>query len=92
MSDIILQPIEEDQKLYANKTILAMHSSHFQAIFFSGKFTDDTVVFDVPYDVMLEILKIIHHTERKCELLPRKQDPFSSWIIRTFIVFASNLG
>lgn len=75
MSDILLQTKLGERnfsqtKLHGNKTILAMHSSYFQDKFFSGKAVEETIAVDVQYKAMLEILKIIHHNDRKCKSIP----------------------
>ena len=70
MSDIALRSPDSDNLLHVNKTILAVHSSYFKAVFF-GEFADpnaDVIDIEIDYMVMLEILKIIHQVNRNCKL------------------------
>ena len=68
MSDVAIKTQDSDELLYVNKMVLAVHSPFFKALFFSdfSESMQDVVEVGISYWAMMEVLKIIHHVDRKC--------------------------
>ena len=69
MADVAIKTDNSDQVLHVNKSVLAVYSPFFKALFFSdfAESMQEVVEIGIQYWVMLEILKIIHHVDRNCE-------------------------
>lgn len=58
MSDVAIKVNDVENLLYANKTVLAVHSPFFKALFFAdfAESKQDVVEIDISFWAMLEIL------------------------------------
>ena len=69
-SDSILIPSDsKERKLHVSKAVLSAFSSYFHSMYF-GKFPEAEkreIDVDCQHETLLEILKVIHSIDRKCE-------------------------
>ena len=67
MADVAIRT-EDSKLLHVNKSILAVYSPFFKALFFSNfaESKQDTVDVGIQSSVLLEILKVIHNVNRNC--------------------------
>lgn len=84
MSDVAIKVNDVENLLYANKTVLAVHSPFFKALFFAdfAESKQDVVEIDISFWTMLEILWIVHNVKRQGRCL----------LMRTKCFFSHNRG
>lgn len=71
MADAVIQAQDSRKLLHVNRSLMACHCTFFKDLFFSEspESKKSVLIVGIDFDILVEILKIIHQVNRNCEFV-----------------------